>query len=337
MTILRNPLSAEYPTKMPVAIFLDSGGVINDNKRRAPQWLRYLGEFLPTTCLGGTAELWSDANRNVIKPFFSQWSEYLRQATEEAEAATAADSTTSNGSVNVAAIFERIQLTAWMKLMCAFAFESDPHLKETILPTLTDHDLFELGKSAQRYTMQRVRADYPGAVDTIKALSKETVADESLPGGFRKRYRLCTSSGDNSEDLEIILKGIEVYDFFDSIYGSDRVNYLKVSPEYYRRVFASEGLRIVSRQDEGANRDDDSKTVQHGTGLATQGGFDEVVVVDDSEKVLAWARSLGARTVLISDDEGVPCSLPSHIDNRLSSLNELPIVLESWKKHFERA
>ncbi|KAF9317477.1 hypothetical protein BG003_000739 [Podila horticola] len=326
MTIQINPSSPQYPTKMPTAIFLDSGGVINDNKRRAPQWLHHLGEFFPTTRLGGTAEVWSNANRQVVKPFFSRWHEYMQQATDEASSNNKND----GESPNVAVIFERIHLTEWMKQMCSSAAESLPELKE-LLPGLSDQELFVLAKQAYQYTLQRVRADFPGAVDAIRKLSEETVGASG--GEIKRRYRLFTSSGDSFDDLEPILRGIGAFEYFERIYGSDRVNYLKVSPEYYERIFAHEGIRVVSRDaiaegEVGADQEVSEK----------EESTNEVVVIDDSEKALNWARSLGARTVIIADEDQVDLSLPhlAHIDYRLSSLSDLPALLESWKDHFER-
>ncbi|KAG0024644.1 hypothetical protein BGZ81_007635 [Podila clonocystis] len=330
MAIQINPSSPQYPTKMPTAIFLDSGGVINDNKRRAPQWLHHLGEFFPTTRLGGTAEIWSNANRQVVKTFFSRWHEYMQQATEEASV----NNNINNGgeSPNVSVIFERIHLTEWMKQMCSCAAESLPGLRE-LSQGLSDQDLFVLAKQAYQYTLQRVRADFPGAVDTIRKLSVETV-DADGGGSEIKKYRLFTSSGDSFNDLEVILKGIGAFEYFERIYGSDRVNYLKVSPVFYEKIFAREGIRVVSRDSstEGGVVGADQEV------LEKEESANEVVVIDDNEKVLKWARSLGARTVIIADEDRVDLSLPhlAHIDYRLNSLSDLPTLLESWKDQFER-
>ena len=46
-------------------IFLDDGGVLNDNDRRAPQWQRLVGEFFVPR-LGGTHQAWAEANRRTI-------------------------------------------------------------------------------------------------------------------------------------------------------------------------------------------------------------------------------------------------------------------------------
>ena len=52
-------------TAWPLELFLDDGGVLNDNSLRGPEWLRLIGEFMPAR-LGGTAEQWASANRVVF-------------------------------------------------------------------------------------------------------------------------------------------------------------------------------------------------------------------------------------------------------------------------------
>jgi FMN phosphatase YigB (HAD superfamily) len=67
-------LSARAPARPVRVVFLDDGGVLNDNERRAPEWRRLLGEyFVPR--LGGTPEAWAAANTIVIE---EQWREWQR-------------------------------------------------------------------------------------------------------------------------------------------------------------------------------------------------------------------------------------------------------------------
>ncbi|HEY8649058.1 MAG TPA: HAD family hydrolase [Candidatus Limnocylindria bacterium] len=53
-------------------VFLDDGGVLNDNERRAPEWRRLLGEFFAPR-FGGTEEAWGAANMIVIREIWSDW------------------------------------------------------------------------------------------------------------------------------------------------------------------------------------------------------------------------------------------------------------------------
>ncbi|KAG0366057.1 hypothetical protein BC939DRAFT_451775 [Gamsiella multidivaricata] len=318
MTVQKN---TACPSKMPSAIFLDSGGVINDNAQRAPQWIRYLGEFLPTTVLGGTAEVWGMANVQVIRPFFRRWGDFMIQAHVEAGLAQAnaiqagkdADQVRSgcDKETNVYTVFERIHLLVWIEEMVQLAAPHVPGLM-LVWENLSVDDAFQIARSAHLYAIQRVKADYPGAVDTIRSLSMGP-------------YKLYTSSADSSEDLEIVLKGLGVFECFDAVYGSDRVNCLKMSPLYYTRVFDQVGVHVVERDAEGNAERMDSG--------------DEVVVLDDNVKALSWARSLGARTVLITGEE-LDLSLRQYrgvVDYQLRSLAELPALLESWRAQLEGA
>ena len=65
----------------PVAIFLDDGGVLNDNARRGPQWQRLIGEFMTTMPfgLGGTAEAWAEANPIVFR---NVWADLMNRRPE---------------------------------------------------------------------------------------------------------------------------------------------------------------------------------------------------------------------------------------------------------------
>ena len=201
--------SQRQPTKMPAAIFLDSGGVINDNTLRTPQWVRYLGDFLPTTILGGTAEIWGHANQQSFKTFFARWEEYMIRATESAAAAqaqaTGSDSSNAK-SQNVYWIFERIQLLAWIKAMIEVAANKMPGLIEKVMPGLTDDDLFELARSAHLYTITRVKADFPGAVETIRTLGRLRTGSGAETDNKKGSFKLCTGSGDSIEDLEYFLE-----------------------------------------------------------------------------------------------------------------------------------
>ena len=56
----------------PAIIFLDDGGVLNDNERRAVEWQRLIGKYLSPR-LGGEPLRWAEANRVV---FAEQWKRF---------------------------------------------------------------------------------------------------------------------------------------------------------------------------------------------------------------------------------------------------------------------
>jgi beta-phosphoglucomutase-like phosphatase (HAD superfamily) len=53
------------------AVFIDDGGVISDNRRRAVEWQRLVGEFFSPR-LGGPAALWARANRELVGPVWAE-------------------------------------------------------------------------------------------------------------------------------------------------------------------------------------------------------------------------------------------------------------------------
>src|SRR5205085_1546019 len=77
------------------------GGVMSDNRLRAPQWQRLVGAFFAPR-LGGTPAAWQAANRFVMEGFFAPgaW---------DARLAAASDYAT----------FDRAYLLDWLGGMCA--------------------------------------------------------------------------------------------------------------------------------------------------------------------------------------------------------------------------
>lgn len=90
-------------------------------------------------------------------------------------------------------------------------------------------------------------------------------------------YTLHTASGESSLNLHGYLTGMGVRDHFGWLYGSDLLGTLKETPEYYERLVAHAGIAPG-----------------------------DVLIVDDTPRVLAWARELGAMTVLIGTEHETP-------------------------------
>lgn len=58
------------PTIRPV-LFIDVGGVLNDNRKRRVEWERMVGDFMPPR-LGGTPEVWRKANVGVFQEVWGE-------------------------------------------------------------------------------------------------------------------------------------------------------------------------------------------------------------------------------------------------------------------------
>jgi HAD superfamily hydrolase (TIGR01509 family) len=107
-------------------------------------------------------------------------------------------------------------------------------------------------------------------------------------------YTLHTASGESSVHLTHYLDGMGVRHCFGRLYGADLLNTFKEGTEYYTRLFAD--LQIVPG---------------------------DALIVDDSPRALTWARSLGARTVLVAGGAEEADNGMMHI----RSLAELPALL----------
>ncbi|MGH2353995.1 MAG: hypothetical protein ACRDJN_20515, partial [Chloroflexota bacterium] len=115
-----------------LAIFLDDGGVMNDNQLRGPQWQRLVGEFFPPL-LGGVPEAWAQANRSVAERL---WDEYTRTMRGRVDADYAA--------------FWRENQIAWLRGMCELVG----------LPSPSEDESFDLAERATEYVTPRVRSTF---------------------------------------------------------------------------------------------------------------------------------------------------------------------------------
>ncbi|OGO22316.1 MAG: hypothetical protein A2Z28_02000 [Chloroflexi bacterium RBG_16_51_9] len=121
-------------------LFIDDGGVMNDNARRGPEWSRLLAEFFVPR-LGGSRAAWEAANRDIDR---------LIQGVL----------TPSAGGQDYLAWYDAY-LVRWLKEMAAVVGVATP---------ADDARCLELSCEARDYITERVRSAYPGAVEAIGAL-----------------------------------------------------------------------------------------------------------------------------------------------------------------------
>ena len=114
-----------------LTLFIDDGGVLNDNARRGPEFMRLIAEFFPPR-LGGTPEAWSEANRATF-----------RRVIAEHEAAITAPEAYLQGYE----AYER----AWLTAMCEHVGVSPPEGDEC----------GALAREAMLYITRRARAAFP--------------------------------------------------------------------------------------------------------------------------------------------------------------------------------
>ena len=123
-------------------IFLDDGGVLNDNARRGPLWQPLVGEFFAPR-LGGAPEAWGPANRAVMERLLAPdaWEALMSALPNYAD-------------------FEREYDRRWLGGMLA----------ELGLPPLPDAQLLALAAEAEAAIAPRAHAALPGAVEGVRAL-----------------------------------------------------------------------------------------------------------------------------------------------------------------------
>jgi FMN phosphatase YigB (HAD superfamily) len=127
------------PARQVRVVFLDDGGVLNDNERRAPEWRRLLGEFFVPS-LGGTAAGWETANMAVIEDILRDW-----QALQASEAEVPID-------------WFPLQDERWLRGMCERVGVPVPA------------DIIGVARAGQRYVMEHIDCAFPDAAPALRAL-----------------------------------------------------------------------------------------------------------------------------------------------------------------------
>jgi phosphoglycolate phosphatase-like HAD superfamily hydrolase len=176
-------------------VFIDDGGVLNDNERRAPEWRRLLGEYLPPR-LGGAPEAWAAANVSV---FARSWARYLDRI--------------RTGSQRGIDAWIRADRAQWLVEMCDLVGVTAP----------PDPESFAVATGT--WVSERVRADIPGAIETVHWL-------------VGRGLTLHMASGALSWELAPTLRGMGIRKRFDRLYGADLVDTTKNGPQYYEAVLA---------------------------------------------------------------------------------------------------
>ncbi|CAO3563632.1 unnamed protein product [Mortierella alpina] len=319
-----------YPRRMPQAIFLDSGGVINDNSRRAPQWVYHLGQYMPTTRLGGPGKFWGEANAILSDQLFGSemlWDKLIAEAEDFKSFYRTYCLYWMNGAIDLVNGFLRREHEQNMALQDQEEESTEKEPLQLACPE-TEAELIEIAHNAHLYCTALVQADYPGAVEAIMRLK------------FEQGFDMYTCSGEGASELELTFRTLGISTLnpsamtstvtadakqylrpvFHKLYGPDLIDCHKGSSRFYEQIFQDSGV--------------DPRAA---------------VIVDDKEHILAWAKIHGARTVLISDknregkemmieidevdeeDGKLKKRMVPVVDHQLESLAQLPDLTASWK------
>jgi beta-phosphoglucomutase-like phosphatase (HAD superfamily) len=126
----------------PFVLFLDDGGVLNDNRLRRPEWQRLIGEFMPAR-LGGTVDQWTSANRVVFPEVWANVQKRLPVFASHDE-------------------FQRTYATNWISAMCACVGIAPPRNDEAVT----------LYRELSIYVSKRATSAIAGAADAVLSLHR---------------------------------------------------------------------------------------------------------------------------------------------------------------------
>jgi HAD superfamily hydrolase (TIGR01509 family) len=179
-----------------LTLFLDDGGVMNDNALRGPEWQRLAGVFFAPR-LGGSHQAWARANHVVISQQWPEFERFFRESPGQDDRP-----------------FRQEMDDAWLAGMCREVGMASP---------ATRLQRLQLADEANAYITRRVRSACPGAAEAIRQLHEAG-------------YVLHTASGEHSYELDGYLDGMGVRHCFGTLYGSDLVGTAKSHPVYYQRI-----------------------------------------------------------------------------------------------------
>jgi phosphoglycolate phosphatase-like HAD superfamily hydrolase len=137
-----------------VVIYLDDGGVLNDNSVRGPQWRRLAGEYMAPR-LGGAPEAWAEANARFAAGLFAggAWEARLNAAANYAD-------------------FERTYYLDWVRGMCNMTGVEPP----------PDEEAIKLGLEAELWIIARIKSGFPGAAEAARDLHSRGYALHTSSG-----------------------------------------------------------------------------------------------------------------------------------------------------------
>lgn len=124
----------------PRGLFIDDGGVMNDNSIRPAEWQRLVGEFMPPR-LGGDPKRWAEANGAC---FGQVWERFAGRLDTFATHAA----------------YQREYDLDWLSSMCDYLGLAMPPEDESL----------KLAREAAMYITSRARSAFAGAPEAILAL-----------------------------------------------------------------------------------------------------------------------------------------------------------------------
>ena len=149
-------------SERPLALFIDDGGVMNDNRLRAPEWRRLIGEFMPAR-MGGTAEQWAKANQVVFPKIWRDMQQRFHASTSHQA-------------------FQRAYAMGWMSNMCSYLGVAIP----------PEEDAIALYSELAVYVGEREDCSIEGAASAVKALHNSGYKLYTASGTTSRELRAIT-------------------------------------------------------------------------------------------------------------------------------------------------
>ncbi|MHA1994895.1 MAG: HAD family hydrolase [Candidatus Hodarchaeales archaeon] len=189
---------------MVKVIFLDDGGVMNDNTSREPQWRELIAQFFVPR-YGGTNNIWKSANNYAFNRLMDDY-----------------NFTIKNTPLIEYNTFWKKTVSQWITDMFIFAKIEPPSIKQR----------FQLGREVEEWITPRVDSAYPGIVDTIISLKDRgyTLCTASGESSWSLRGYLL---GMGVNDCFTKLYGPDLIDTLKGgkIYYKKILTDMKISPE----------------------------------------------------------------------------------------------------------
>jgi HAD superfamily hydrolase (TIGR01509 family) len=189
-----------------VYILFDDGNTLNDNRIRGKQWQQLIGDYFSPK-FGGKPEIWGAANIELTKDFGGEDVPNLLYQNREKSHKK----------------FIEWFIEKWINEMFDYVGIERP-----------EKNIYkEIYYGASNFVAHRVKAAFPGVIETIKKLHNEG-------------YSLCTASGTESIELSFYLESMGIKKFFKKLYGPDLINIIKIDETFYNGIFKD--LEISPKQ-----------------------------------------------------------------------------------------
>ena len=130
---------------MVKVIFLDDGGVMNDNNLRTPQWRELIAQYFSPR-YGGTIDIWKMANKYAFTRLMDRYEQIIRETP----------------LIDFNKFWEE-EMSQWITEMFTIAEINPPPVNQR----------YKIGQEVEKWITPRVKSAFPGIVDAIISLENQ--------------------------------------------------------------------------------------------------------------------------------------------------------------------